>query len=149
MQADTMSRDQLEEMRAKVQAALMAREKSEGRDIMYRPSVEYIQAAGAERIDPPYAVMGATVMEPAVGVVWPIRRYPWYVANIHGPFRVHNNDNKNKNTNDDDHDINDNKNNAIDNNMLCVGCWVIIRIIVMMICWVYMLRYMPCVSLLR
>jgi hypothetical protein len=72
-----MTLGELEELRGHVLEQVREWEKLEGRIVMYRPSSDFCEPAGQEQINLPFAVMGSTTMDPAVGVVWPIRQYSW------------------------------------------------------------------------
>lgn len=76
-----MTSKELANFREYVRQEIEIFEECERQTIIYKFPEELLVAASEPnaRVGPPFAVVGSSTMDPSVGRVWPIRKYPWYV----------------------------------------------------------------------
>ncbi|EIE24975.1 hypothetical protein COCSUDRAFT_83668 [Coccomyxa subellipsoidea C-169] len=75
--ADSMTVEELRDFRRHVQEQLAHAGKKHKKDLLHAFSEEALDAAGARRDAPPFAVVASTTMDLSVGRFWPVRKYPW------------------------------------------------------------------------
>ncbi|BDA49236.1 probable Septin-7 [Coccomyxa sp. Obi] len=75
--ADSMTVEELRDFRRHVQDALAHAGRAHKKDLLHAFSEEALDAAGARRDAPPFAIVASTTMDLSVGRFWPVRRYPW------------------------------------------------------------------------
>jgi hypothetical protein len=77
LKADAMTTAEKEDLRQRVRSEI-GKWEGRGESVLENLGLLSLMAATEKSIEPPYAVMGSTEMDTSVGVVWPIRHYPWF-----------------------------------------------------------------------
>ncbi|CAK0786298.1 hypothetical protein CVIRNUC_009511 [Coccomyxa viridis] len=75
--ADSMTLEELRQFRKHIRSQLEQAGKHARRDLLHAFSEDALDAAGARRECPPFAVIASTTMDLSVGKFWPVRQYPW------------------------------------------------------------------------